>query len=221
MKTVLIYSGGLDSTVLLTHYLDLDYDVTALHFNYGQKHHFREYLAVRRIFKHYKLKNENLISIELPFIGQLFKSALLEGGDDIPDGSYDRDNMGSTVVPFRNGIMLSIAAGYAESINCYHIAIANHAGDHTLYPDCTPTFISNMFNAINIGTNRKVSLESPFLHMNKAEIVNEGFIMKVPLHLTYSCYKGGEKHCGVCGTCRERRSAFKKAGVHDHTDYIE
>ena len=127
--------------------------------------------------------------------------------------------MKSTVVPFRNGIMLSVAAGVAESNGFDAIILGNHAGDHTIYPDCRPEFIDGMAKAVKHGTWKGIEVISPFCSMTKAGIVSLGNSLGVPFNLTYSCYKGGEKHCGKCGTCVERKEAFKFAGVIDPTAY--
>lgn len=127
--------------------------------------------------------------------------------------------MKRTVVPFRNGIMLSIAAGFAESIGAECIVLGNHFGDHAVYPDCRQDFVEPMAQAIENGTYAKIKLVAPFTKVTKADIAKLGFNLKVPYEMTWSCYKGGEKHCGKCGTCVERIEAFQLAGVADPTEY--
>ena len=127
--------------------------------------------------------------------------------------------MKSTVVPFRNGIMLAISAGYAESTDCDVLVLGNHAGDHAIYPDCTPEFIDGITKAINKGTQKQINVVSPFCNITKTDIVKIGKDLGVDFSLTYSCYKGGEKHCGKCGTCTERKEAFMLAKVEDNTEY--
>ena len=150
-----------------------------------------------------------------------FKSSLLDGANAIPEGNYDESNMKSTVVPFRNGIMLALAAGIAESNGLKKVLIANHAGDHAIYPDCRPEFIKAMTAATEAGTYAGVSVVAPYTNITKAEIVRRGVQLGVDYSHTWSCYKGGEKHCGKCGTCRERKEAFMLAGVPDPTEYAE
>ena len=139
--------------------------------------------------------------------------------DDIPEGNYDDENMKSTVVPFRNGIMLAIAAGIAESNGLKRVMIANHAGDHTIYPDCRPGFVDAMSEAMSAGTYENIKVYAPYTYLTKKEIAEHGKALGLDYAETYSCYKGGEKHCGKCGTCRERRQALLEAGIEDHTEY--
>jgi 7-cyano-7-deazaguanine synthase len=157
--------------------------------------------------------------VRLPFIKQFFRSSLLEGADAIPEGNYNDANMRSTVVPFRNGIMLSIAAGIAENNKFQYVMLANHAGDHTIYPDCRPEFVEAMNNAIHFGTWNGVQLLTPYTFLTKAEIAAKGKELNIDYTETWSCYKGGEHHCGVCGTCRERKEALLMAGIEDKTIY--
>lgn len=212
--TLLILSGGMDSVTLL-------YDFApkisvALNFNYGSNHNARE-AEMARI--NCRKSGIELIEIDLAFIGKYFKSSLLEGADAIPDGEYDNDNIRSTVVPFRNGIMLSIAAGIAESRGLKSVMMANHGGDHTIYPDCRPGFVKAMDEAISAGTYENIRLVAPYTNLTKADIAARGAKLGVDYSLTYSCYKGGEFHCGVCATCRERKEAFRLAKIPDPTIY--
>ena len=204
MKAVLIYSGGLDSTTLLYEYRDSI--ALAVSFDYGSKHNKREleYAAVN--CKRLGIKH---LIIPLGFIGQYFKSDLLLSGGDIPEGSYADENMRSTVVPFRNGIMLAIAAGLAESYELDAIMLANHGGDHAIYPDCRPEFIDAFAAAVKAGTYNGVKVVSPYCNITKRDIALRGRDLGVDYSLTYSCYKGGEKHCGKCGTCTERKEALE------------
>jgi 7-cyano-7-deazaguanine synthase len=153
------------------------------------------------------------------FFKDYFKSSLLEGADAIPEGNYDEENMKSTVVPFRNGIMLSIACGIAESHNLKHVMMANHAGDHTIYPDCRPEFVKAMSEATKAGTFVGVDIVAPYTNITKADIARIGKRLGIDYTETWSCYKGGEVHCGKCGTCRERKEALREAGIEDKTVY--
>jgi 7-cyano-7-deazaguanine synthase len=213
-KVLVVCSGGLDSCVALYDALHRYETVEAITFAYGQNHMKRENAAVREICKRVKVP---LTKIDMSFIGKNFESALL--GGVIPDSYYDAKSMKSTTVPYRNGIMLSVAAGLAQSRGCGRIVLGNHAGDHYIYPDCRPEFIKACDEAIRHGTGGKVRVESPFCNLTKADIVRVGARLGVPFELTYSCYKGGRFHCGKCGTCIERREAFMLAGVKDPTKY--
>lgn len=190
----------------------------AVNFTYGSNHNARELECAR---KHCKELGIELMVIDLSFIGENFHSSLLEGGEAVPTGEYDFDNMKSTVVPFRNGIMLAAAAGLAESMGLTRIMIANHAGDHAIYPDCREAFIKAMSRAISEGTYDHIMLYAPYTLLSKGQIAERGKRMGIDYSTTYSCYKGGEHHCGVCGTCRERREALAAAGIEDHTIYEE
>jgi 7-cyano-7-deazaguanine synthase len=213
---LVIFSGGLDSTTALYWAKERFDKVYALNFAYGSNHQQQECMAARKIADALGVK---MFHIPLSFIGEHFKSALL--GGIIPDGEYQKENMGATVVPFRNGIMLSVAAGLANSLDLDSIVLGNHSGDHFVYPDCRPDFIEAMKKAVDTGTDGAVRLLSPFCNMNKADIVQEGIRLGVDFASTYSCYKGGGIHCGVCATCLERKEAFITAGISDPTEYNE
>lgn len=212
----MVVSGGMDSVTMLYEYaqsIDL-----AVVFNYGSNHNAREIECARH---HCEKLGIELLEIDLSFIGEYFHSSLLEGADAIPEGDYDFDNMKSTVVPFRNGIMLSAAAGLAESHGLTRVMIANHAGDHALYPDCRASFIKAMATAISEGTYDNIMLYAPYTLLTKTEIAMRGKELGIDYSKTYSCYKGNEKHCGRCGTCKERRQALAEAGIEDLTEYDE
>ena len=214
--TLMVVSGGMDSTTMLYEYARRI--ALAVTFNYGSNHNAREIECAR--YNCDRLGIE-LIVVDLPFIGQLFESSLLSGAEAIPEGDYDDDNMRSTVVPFRNGIMLSIAAGLAESRGLKRLMIANHGGDHAIYPDCRPGFIEAMSRAISEGTYEHLFISAPYTDITKADIARHGAALGIDYSHTYSCYKGGGKHCGRCGTCTERRQAFIDAGIPDPTQYEE
>ena len=192
--SVIILSGGMDSVTML-----YDYQKSialAVSFDYGSKHNEREIPFARYHCEQLGIKH---VVIALDFMCRYFESSLLKGGGDIPEGDYDSDNMRSTVVPFRNGIMLSIAAGLAES--------------------CTPAFVKAMDAAIAAGTYEGIRLVTPYTNLTKAEIAAKGKQLGIDYSQTWSCYKGGEHHCGQCGTCRERKEALAEAGVDDTTIY--
>lgn len=214
--SVLILSGGMDSTTMLyeyTHRIAL-----AISFNYGSNHNAREIECARR---NCEILGIEFLVIPLDFIGQYFKSSLLSGADEIPEGRYDEISMRSTVVPFRNGIMLSVACGIAESRGLKHVMIANHSGDHSIYPDCRSSFIDAMSQAMKLGTFPGITILAPYTKLDKGQIATHGKKLGVDYALTYSCYKGGAKHCGRCGTCVERKEALVFAGIEDPTEYEE
>ena len=148
-----------------------------------------------------------------------FHSSLLEGADAIPEGHYAEANMLSTVVPFRNAIMLSIAVGLAESKGLQQVMMANHGGDHTIYPDCRPEFVRAMDATAQAGTYNHVRIIAPYTDITKADIARKGKQLGIDYTETWSCYKGGERHCGKCGTCVERKEALQLAGIEDRTEY--
>ena len=212
--SLLILSGGMDSTTMLYEYKDRI--AVALSFDYGSKHNAKELECAAWHCKQLGVKH---IIIPLSFMQQYFKSSLLIGGEDIPEGSYDDENMKSTVVPFRNGIMLAVAAGMAESNGLKHVMMANHGGDHAIYPDCRPEFVDSMSKAISAGTYEHLTILAPYTNITKTDIAVRGKRLGVDYARTWSCYKGGEKHCGKCGTCTERREALAAAGITDTTQY--
>lgn len=187
-----------------------------LSFDYGSKHNHRE---IPLAAEHAAKLGVPHRTIHLDFIGQLFASDLLQKGGEIPEGHYADDNMKRTVVPFRNGIMLAAAAGFAESAEAAGLVIAAHTGDHTIYPDCREDFMTAMGEAMRLGTYAGIELLRPFIAFTKGQIAAEGVRLGVDFARTWSCYKGGEIHCGRCGTCVERREAFQQAGLADPTEY--
>ena len=190
----------------------------AVSFDYGSNHNKRE---IGFAAHHCNALGIEHLIVPLDFISKHFKSSLLEGADAIPEGGYADDNMKSTVVPFRNGIMLSIACGIAESRGLKSILIANHFGDHSIYPDCRADFIKPMCEAIKAGTYEGITIDAPYTSISKTDIAKIGKELGIDYSLTYSCYKGGEKHCGKCGTCIERKEALRDAGIQDPTNYEE
>ena len=211
---ILILSGGMDSTTMLYEYRD---DIAlAVSFHYGSNHNDKEIPFARYHCEKLGIKH---ITIPLAFMKQYFRSSLLEGSEAIPEGNYDDENMKSTVVPFRNGIMLAIVAGLAETYGLKHVMMANHGGDHTIYPDCRPAFVEAMSAAIAAGTYEGITLKTPYTNITKGEIARKGKALGIDYTQTWSCYKGGEVHCGKCGTCRERKEELAAAGIEDLTPY--
>ena len=196
-NSVIIVSGGMDSITLL--YDHKDEIALGISFDYGSNHNAREIPYAKMHCERLGIRH---ITINLDFMHQYFKSSLLEGADAIPEGHYADDNMQSTVVPFRNGIMLSIAIGIAESNNLDQVFIANHGGDHTIYPDCRPEFINAIDGAATAGTYNNVRVVAPYTNITKGEIASIGKRLGIDYTETWSCYKGGDKQCGKCGNYR-------------------
>ena len=215
-NSLIALSGGVDSTTLLYEYREEI--ACAVGFDYGSKHNARELAAAEAICRELEIP---YLIIPLAFIEEYFRSDLLLSGGEMQLGDYSEENISSTVVPFRNGIMLSILAGLAESRDLQQVLIANHFGDHAIYPDCRESFVKPMGEAITAGTSNGVKLVAPYTALTKAEIVARGTRLGVPYGKTYSCYQGGERHCGRCGTCRERHDAFVANGLEDPTLYEE
>jgi 7-cyano-7-deazaguanine synthase len=216
MKVVVLCSGGMDSVTAL-HWARREHTVAAVaSFDYGAKHNPRELPFAAEHAARLGARHE---VIALDFVNRLFASDLLQSGGEIPEGHYEAENMKQTVVPFRNAIMLSIACGFAESVDAEGLVIAAHAGDHAIYPDCREDFMRAMGDAMRLGTYAGVKLLRPFIALNKGQIAAEGARLGVDFARTWSCYKGGAVHCGKCGTCVERREAFALAGIADPTGY--
>ena len=213
-NSVIIVSGGMDSITLL--YDHKDEIALGISFDYGSNHNALEIPFSKMHCERLGIKH---ITINLDFMHQYFKSSLLDGAEAIPEGHYADDNMKSTVVPFRNGIMLSIAIGIAESNNLDQVFIANHGGDHTIYPDCRPEFINAIDAAATAGTYNNVKVVAPYTKITKSDIARIGKKLGIDYTETWSCYKGGEVHCGKCGTCVERKEALAEAGIEDKTIY--
>jgi 7-cyano-7-deazaguanine synthase len=215
-RVIVVLSGGLDSTVLMHHLRDRGDEVHALSIHYGQRH-AKELEHAARAAKALGVTHEvaDLSSLRRLLAG----SALTSPDVPVPEGHYEDESMKATVVPNRNMLLLSVAAGFAISRQAEGVAYGAHAGDHAIYPDCRPEFVSRMAEALMLVDWEPLQLFAPFVRMTKADIVREGARLRVPLGDTWSCYKGGAFHCGKCGTCVERKEAFVLAGVADPTVY--
>lgn len=216
--TIALLSGGMDSTVLVAYLRDRLHEVDAVSIMYGQRHRC-ELGAAAAIAACYGIRHD---VVDIGGVGALLGgSALTDDAVAVPDGHYAADSMKTTVVPNRNAIMLSIAAGIAVARGATCVATAVHAGDHFIYPDCRPAFIDALDTATQLGTEGfgAVRIEAPFVNMGKHDICALGNELDAPLELTWSCYKGFDEHCGTCGTCVERMEAFSLAGVPDPTSY--
>ena len=212
---LIVLSGGMDSITMLYDFQDKI--KMAISFDYGSNHNMREIPFAKLHCRRLKIKH---YTIHLGFMHKHFKSSLLEGADAVPNGKYNEENMKSTVVPFRNGIMLSIAAGIAESHGLNAVYIANHAGDHAIYPDCTPAFVDAISKATEAGTYNNLKIIAPYTNITKTDIAKKGRTLGIDYSETWSCYKGGNAHCGTCATCNERKMALRAAGIDDRTIYL-
>ncbi|MCK5932299.1 MAG: 7-cyano-7-deazaguanine synthase QueC [Fulvimarina manganoxydans] len=217
MNTALVCSGGLDS-VSLAHILASKGNLARIvSFDYGQRH--RKELEFARAAAERLSVNFHLV--DLSRLGAALTGSALTDAIDVPDGHYAEETMRVTIVPNRNAIMLTIAFGIAAAKGDDTVAAAVHGGDHFIYPDCRPEF-TDAFAAMQraaLDGYAEIALHVPFVHRTKADIVREGARAETPFAETWSCYKGGDRHCGRCGTCVERREAFHLAGVDDPTSY--
>ncbi|RJG48665.1 7-cyano-7-deazaguanine synthase QueC [Motilimonas pumila] len=214
-KVVVIYSGGMDSFTVLNQAIQQGYQVFALTFNYGQRH-VKE-VEVAKAFC--QRQNINHKVIDISAINEIIAGSSLTSDIDVPTGDYDNDNMASTVVPNRNMILLSLAIGYAVSIKAEKVFYGAHSGDHLIYPDCRPEFVEQMNQVAAIANFEKVTIETPFLHSSKIEILQAGIEMKLNYGDTWTCYNGREQACGQCGSCIERLAAFAHFGETDPLSY--
>ncbi len=218
MKTVAIYSGGLDSTVLLHQLLANGDEVLALSIDYGQRHRV-ELDYARRVAERLKIPWQ---LADLRGITHLIGGSSLTSSDvAVPHGHYAEETMKVTVVPNRNMIMLAVAGGWAIANKADRLAYGAHTGDHAIYPDCRPEFIDAARTTLRLADWHPVELFTPFVGLSKGEIVQRGAELGVDFAATWSCYEGGTIHCGACGTCFERREAFEQAGVADPTEYAQ
>lgn len=208
MKTVLLLSGGMDSTTLLYSLLDQNIEVHALSFHYGQRHN-KELESARKLAE---LTNTPHKIIDITSINELLKGSSLTSGIDVPHGHYEDESMKKTVVPNRNMILLSLAIGYAVSINADNVAYAAHSGDHAIYPDCRPIFFERMNHVSKVANYNPIEVIAPFLYISKGEIAKIGKKLNVPFDLTWTCYEGKDEPCGECGACVERKEAMEEAG---------
>ncbi|MFT4185008.1 MAG: 7-cyano-7-deazaguanine synthase QueC [Rhizobium sp.] len=219
MKTIVICSGGLDS-VSLAHRIAAQHQLVGLlSFDYGQRH-CKELDFAAACAKRLGVPHQ---IIDITAIGKHLTGSALTDDVAVPDGHYAEETMKATVVPNRNAIMLSIAFGLAAAQKADAVAVAVHGGDHFIYPDCRPGFIDAFQQMQNQALDgyASVSLHAPYVNISKADIVSDGARHGTPFAETWSCYKGGARHCGRCGTCVERREAFHLAGVEDPTEYAD
>lgn len=222
-KAIVLLSGGIDSTVTLAYAISEGYEVYPLTFLYGQKHS-REISSAERIVKHYGLKRHLKINLDPSLFSS---SALVSRVIDLPkDRSAEKigSDIPDTYVPSRNLVFLSIASAVGENENVDAIFIGANAIDFSGYPDCRPEFFEAFKKVLEVGTRRGVrgkpiAIETPILHMKKSEIIKLGKSLNAPLHMTWSCYSGGERACGRCDSCVLRLKGFEEAGYEDEIEY--
>ncbi len=210
MKIIHILSGGLDSTVLLYKLIEEGHKIKCLSFDYGQRHKKELQMAIKTCKK---LNIEHKI-VDITSINELLQgSSLTSLNIEIPEGHYQEEGMRNTVVPNRNMIFASLAIGYAVSLDYDAFSLGVHKGDHHIYPDCRPIFIHRLEEVLRVANYEPIMIITPFLNMNKKEIVKEGIKLNVDFSLTWTCYKGEDNPCGKCGSCIERIEAFRLNGV--------
>jgi 7-cyano-7-deazaguanine synthase len=218
--TLVVASGGLDSTTALAYYAARRHQLSAVTVDYGQRHR-REVDAARLVAEHYGARH---YVVEVPGLAAVLTgSALTDASVDVPSGHYADESMRSTVVPNRNAILANIAIGVAVAQKADVVALGVHAGDHPVYPDCRPEWVAALASLTAVGNDgyHIPRIEAPFVHAGKHEVAAIADALGAPVHLSWSCYRGGDLHCGACGTCVERREAFTLAGVPDPTRYAE
>ena len=214
-KAVVVYSGGMDSFTLLHKVRQQGYEVFALSFNYGQRHSV-ELTVAANVCKELGINHK---VVDISSINSLIGGSSLTSDIDVPEGHYEEESMKATVVPNRNMILLSLAVGYAVSIESTKVFYGAHSGDHAIYPDCRPEFVNRMNDVCKIANYEEVEIVTPYLDQSKIEILADGFAMNLDYRNTWTCYNGREKSCGKCGACQERLEAFEKNGVTDPLEY--
>ncbi|MGJ8513523.1 7-cyano-7-deazaguanine synthase QueC [Carnimonas bestiolae] len=217
-RAVVIYSGGMDSYTVLHRALRETDEVYALSFDYGQRHRC-ELDVAERVCKQLGVPHK---IVDISAIHSIIdSSALTDASQPMPQGDYDESNMTATVVPNRNMILLSLAIGYAVNIGAARCYYGAHGGDHAIYPDCRPEFVERMNSVAAIANYQSVELLAPYLHASKAEILGDGLTMGLDYTNSWTCYSGGEKACGLCGSCRERLAAFAAHQMQDPLPYVD
>ncbi len=219
MKAVCLMSGGMDSTTLAYVAKDMGYDILAVHMNYGQRTQRKELACARRVAE--RLDAVDFVEISLDYFTKFGASSLTDMSIPVEEGTLGRTDHPNTYVPFRNANLISIATSYCESRDGDAIFIGVQSGDHIGYPDCTPQFIAAMQDVISVGTQteKEIRLLTPFVSMNKTDILREGLRLGVPYEDTWSCYDAEDAACGVCSSCLSRMKAFADLGVADPIPY--
>jgi len=214
-KVVVIFSGGMDSYTVLNKAIKDGFDVYALTFDYGQRH-VKEVQYAKRACEQLNIQHK---IVDISAINSIIAGSSLTDDIDVPDGHYESDSMKQTVVPNRNMILLSLAIGYAVSLEATKVYYGAHSGDHAIYPDCRPEFVEKMQNVAAIANYEPVDIAVPYINNDKIEILADGIAMGLDYSQTWTCYNGREKACGTCGACQERLEAFDKNGLTDPLEY--
>lgn len=211
MKSIVVLSGGMDSTTLLYKLIAEGKEVKAISFNYGQKHVRELDVAAKTCAK---LGVEHKI-VDMSFLKDIVSNSALTSDIAVPEGHYEDESMKKTVVPNRNMIMASIAIGWAVNEDYDEVALGVHAGDHAIYPDCRPAFVEALSAISAVANFKAISIYTPYLLLDKGDIALDGKALGVDYSLTHTCYNGTEIPCGKCGACQERAEAFAKAEAID------
>jgi len=214
-KVVVIYSGGMDSYTVLHKALADGCDVYALSFDYGQRHS-KELDYAARVCNELNIPHK---IVNITSINSLIGGSALTSNIDVPEGHYEEPSMQTTVVPNRNMILLSLAIGYAVSLEASKVYYGAHSGDHAIYPDCRPEFVHKMNAVSEIANYEAVTIHAPYLDVSKIDILTDGLKMGLDYSKTWTCYNGRERACGKCGACQERLEAFEKNGLVDPLPY--
>ncbi|QTH64195.1 7-cyano-7-deazaguanine synthase QueC [Psychrosphaera ytuae] len=214
-KVVVIYSGGMDSFTVLNKAIKQGYAVHALTFNYGQRH-VKEVEYAKNVCEELNIPHK---IVDISAINSIIAGSSLTDDIDVPEGHYEADNMKQTVVPNRNMILLSLAIGYAVSLEATKVYYGAHSGDHAIYPDCRPEFVKKMQDVAAIANYDAIDIAVPYLNNDKIEILADGIEMGLDYSKTWTCYNGRELACGKCGACQERLEAFEKNNVTDPLTY--
>lgn len=214
-KVVVIYSGGMDSYTVLNHALNQGFDVYALTFDYGQRH-VKEIEYAKRACDELAVQHK---IVDISAINSIIAGSSLTDDIEVPEGHYEADSMKQTVVPNRNMILLSLAVGYAVSLEASKVFYGAHSGDHAIYPDCRPEFVEKMQDVCAIANYQAVDITVPYLNVDKIAILEDGLKMGLDYSKTWTCYNGRDKACGKCGACQERLEAFDKNNAIDPLEY--
>tara|TARA_B110000116_G_C16660232_1_gene501362 strand:- start:123 stop:788 length:666 start_codon:yes stop_codon:yes gene_type:complete len=212
---VVVYSGGMDSYTVLHRAISDGYEVAPVTFNYGQRH-AREIDSAATVCKELGIAHK---VVDVSSINTLIQGSALTSNIDVPEGHYESESMKATVVPNRNMILLSLAVGYAVSLESHKVYYGAHSGDHAIYPDCRPEFVDRMNDVSAIANYEPVEIVTPYIHIDKSGILREGLSMGLGYENTWTCYKGQDLACGRCGACVERLESFAENGIPDPIKY--
>ena len=214
-NVVVIYSGGMDSFTVLHKAIQEGKTVHALSFDYGQRHK-KELDYAARVCETLGVAHK---VVDISAINSIVGGSALTSDIEVPEGHYEEPSMQTTVVPNRNMILLSLAVGYAVSLEAEKVYYGAHSGDHAIYPDCRPEFVQKMNEVCGIANYTSVEIVTPYLHASKDAILTDGLAMELDYSQTWTCYNGREKACGQCGACQERLEAFAANQCTDPLEY--